>query len=144
MEVMVAEPVLEAGSAGIEARPVNTGRFRPGHKPLGGGSNKGVKKPSEYLRDLRRVYRTKDGSADTRGQAALRKVFEESPKDFLDRLHKAEAEHRRGAVKSGSPIQGSQAVMTQSPADELSEDDGVERGLGEVERMLREKPWPSQ
>jgi hypothetical protein len=64
-------------------------------------------KPSRLLHDMRLVYAQPERKDRTEGQKTLRKLFQESPKDFIAQLARLEEAHlRRGAKAAPLPDAG--------------------------------------
>lgn len=92
-----------------------------------------------YLRALRHVSQkpaSEDKSQLERELRMLKGESAESMARFMDRLHKAESEHRRGRVKAAG-----NGTAASEPGEAAGEDEPGERCLSLVEEMLREKPW---
>jgi len=99
------------------------------------GGTKGRRGPSRLLRDLRHVY-TKDETEDrTRAQATLRKIYKEDPAGFMDRLQRAEADHRRLASKAVT------SDSTSKNGDSAESDLGTARCIELCEKLLATEGW---
>jgi len=105
-------------------------RSRANLKP---GSKRGRKPVSKLLSDLRYVYKETDASKDTRGQAALRRLWEADPDRFMDRLQKAEVAHRAGGKQAGSKVEPSKV--------EEEVDEGSDRALAVVLEAIKNREW---
>lgn len=103
--------VLETGVA-MGERPAEA------RKPFGGkrytGSKKGRKHASRVLKDMRHVYETTDGAADTAAQAKLRRLWDANPDKFVERLAGLEKVHRAEQAK----VEAAEAKAGTGPADE--------------------------
>ena len=118
---------------------VNRGFLDDPSKRSAGGSKKGRRQPPEYLRDLRYVYRNeREITGETQGQKILRKLLLEDPAKFLDRLQKAELDHRKTTLRPTPPEAETKGDV--GPAAEAA-DEGAERCLGLIEGLLQAKEW---
>jgi hypothetical protein len=109
----------------------------PDRKPFGGytGGKKGARKPSQLLKDMRKVY--KDGPDQEGGTASekiCRQLLKDSPERFLMRLEAMEKERKRLSVAADAS--GNVPVAEATP--KLAEDAGAER-MGELTRRLLEE-----
>ena len=93
------------------------------------GGKKGARKPSQLLKDMRKVYRSPDDDPkQTPGQAALRKMLKESPEQFMTQLGRLETSMRaltkdqeapKGATTGGSVAADAASVIASAKASRI-------------------------
>src|SRR5262249_21381520 len=100
------------------------------------GGKKGARRPSRLLRDLRAVYEQDKEKDSSPGQRALRQLFEENPKEFINQLRQAEREYQAQGRAAGSPKQAARpvepAAVTEKP------DEGTQRALLLAQQILEQ------
>lgn len=91
---------------------------------------------TQALRDMRWVYRSGKEEDVTPGQHLCRKLMEDSPEKFLDRLMRYEALHEARAAKAvAGNARETAAGGREAP---LKNDKGEERVLELIDRLLEE------
>src|SRR5262245_58577838 len=99
METIMGTPLETAGSGRGQAEGSKATQFQPGHPGRKRGAGLRPRQPLRLLRDMRRVYEQDESKDCTPGQKALRKLFQDNPKEFIGQLAGLEKAHRAGATK---------------------------------------------
>lgn len=60
---------------------------------------KGMKMGSKLLHDIRKVSQTREGPRDTEQQRWLRKMKDDNPEKFFDKIMQAEKDHQQRVAK---------------------------------------------
>src|SRR5437868_6976235 len=90
------ETVRVDGRAATQFKPGN-----PGPRRNRKGEGRGRRKPPRLLADMRRVYEQDESKDRTPGQRTLRKLFKDSPKEFIAQLAGLEKAYLARAAKAG-------------------------------------------
>jgi hypothetical protein len=121
------------GNTGTPQEPKAKGGWNGPPEKRHTGGKKGARRPSRLLRDLRAVYEQPKEMDRTPGQRALRKLFDESPEQFIRQLAAAEREFRAQGRTAGSQKQGARPVEPTGRRDE-----GHERSELLIQQLLEQ------
>lgn len=104
-------------------------QFKPGHPGRKKGTGHRSNKAPLLLRDMRAVYR-QDEVKDLPRQKPLRQMLKDDPKGYLSQLAQLEKMQAQGTVK------GAKSPKSSEKTKEAEPDEGTERAIGLVERLL--------
>lgn len=107
--------------------------FQKGNKAYRGGSSKRVKKSPLY-RDYEYVWTHQNGPFNTAGRKQLKQYLEEDRKGFLQQFGRLEQLHIAKTEKVSDPLSA-------GGKDAPSYDEGTQRCLELIERLLKTRGW---
>ncbi len=106
-------------------------------------SKKGEHRPNQMLRDMRLIYSDKPISNPNSGQAALIEELKSTPRQFLDRMTKFEEAYAKRHIGAKPTAKATADLSPAAEGDESEEvaDEGSERCLDLIDRLLKDKEW---